>query len=367
VVTRSTQSTAIRPASNTYTTRYRPTRSRHLPPGEGIRGGSRIGTMGGGGEQVRHRRWPFGCCSRSNRSDCDEVDRGCDPERAAHCFEGVECRGGHVLSELLERGQRCRLHMSPRGGRVTSLGAVLLDDLLDLGACCLVIDRLDFAALKVGSNQFQLLPQPIHLQQGLGLVKDPLVICHGLGHDPRLAPGRMPGRYTWRGQATAELTTAALRNGCRPGWSPCSSLLVQVITHYHPVALPDRRLSGQPSPSARRRLGQCYLACRLRRCRSIRSSPGTTSKAGRGRQDRNLAAGHLGGGGWRTWLAIWNSAPSSLLSNSALRSWRRLSVSGVTCTDNRSRLHRISDPGAGCVRRIIICKHISKITTVSLR
>jgi len=44
-----------------------------------------------------------------------------------------------------------------------------------------MVDRLDPAALQVGSGPLQALPPPVHVQQGPGLVEDP-VIAGGLGH-----------------------------------------------------------------------------------------------------------------------------------------------------------------------------------------
>jgi len=71
--------------------------------------------------------------------------------------------------------------MSPRGWRPTSPGATVSDALLDPVARGCVVDRLDLAALQVGSGPLQALPPPVHVQQGPGLVEDP-VIAGGLGH-----------------------------------------------------------------------------------------------------------------------------------------------------------------------------------------
>jgi Nucleotidyl transferase AbiEii toxin, Type IV TA system len=71
--------------------------------------------------------------------------------------------------------------MSPRGWRPTSPGAAVSDALLDPVARGRVVDRLDLAALQVGNDPLQALPPPIHVQQGLGLVEDP-VVFDGLGH-----------------------------------------------------------------------------------------------------------------------------------------------------------------------------------------
>src|SRR5580698_7147036 len=86
-------------------------------------------------------------------------------------------------------------HMSPRGWRATSPGAAVSDALLDPVARGRVVDRLDLAALQVGSGPLQALPPPVRVQQGLGLVEDPLVF-DGLGHGSRLSPGppRTPDR-----------------------------------------------------------------------------------------------------------------------------------------------------------------------------
>lgn len=72
-------------------------------------------------------------------------------------------------------------HVSPRGWRPTSPGAAVSDAPLDPVARGRVPDRLDLAALQVGNDQLQALPPPIHVEQGLGLVKDP-VVFDGLGH-----------------------------------------------------------------------------------------------------------------------------------------------------------------------------------------
>src|SRR6266567_2591586 len=42
--------------------------------------------------------------------------------------------------------------------------------------------------LQVGNDPLQALPPPIHVQQGLGLVEDP-VVFDGSGHDLRVSPG----------------------------------------------------------------------------------------------------------------------------------------------------------------------------------
>jgi hypothetical protein len=78
--------------------------------------------------------------------------------------------------------------MSPRGWRATSPGAAVSDALLDPVARGRVVDRLDLAALQVGNDQVQALPPPIHVEQGLGLVEDP-VVFDGLGHSLRVSPG----------------------------------------------------------------------------------------------------------------------------------------------------------------------------------
>src|SRR6266496_982405 len=79
-------------------------------------------------------------------------------------------------------------HMSPRGRRPTSPGAAVSDALLDPVARGRVVDRLELAAVKVGNDQLQALPPSIHIQQGLGLVEDP-VVFDGLGHDLTVSPG----------------------------------------------------------------------------------------------------------------------------------------------------------------------------------
>src|SRR5690349_19082215 len=79
-------------------------------------------------------------------------------------------------------------HVSRRGWRPTSLGAAVSDALLDPVARGGLVDRLDRAALQVGDDLFQALPPPVHVQQGLGLVEDPVVL-DGLGHGLSVSPG----------------------------------------------------------------------------------------------------------------------------------------------------------------------------------
>jgi hypothetical protein len=78
--------------------------------------------------------------------------------------------------------------MSPRGWRPTSPGAAVSDALLDPVPRGHVVDRLDLAALQVGKIQVQALPPTVHVEQGLGLVEDP-VVFDGLGHGLRVSPG----------------------------------------------------------------------------------------------------------------------------------------------------------------------------------
>jgi hypothetical protein len=63
--------------------------------------------------------------------------------------------------------------MSPRDWQPASPGAAVSDALLDPFARGRVADRLDPAVPQAGHDQLQALPPPIHVQQGLGLVKDP--------------------------------------------------------------------------------------------------------------------------------------------------------------------------------------------------
>jgi len=78
--------------------------------------------------------------------------------------------------------------------------------LLDPVACDRVVNRLDLAALQVGSDPLQALPPPIHVQQGLGLVEAP-VVFDGLRH--RLL-SRRPHRFGKR-------LPAPLQFGSHPG------------------------------------------------------------------------------------------------------------------------------------------------------
>src|SRR6266478_3363392 len=102
--------------------------------------------------------------------------------RASHAAAGMYSASCSSASSALGS------HMSPRGWRPTSLGAAVSDALLDPVARGRVVDRLDLAALQIGNDPLQALPPPIHVQQGLGLVEDP-VVFDGLGHGLRVAPG----------------------------------------------------------------------------------------------------------------------------------------------------------------------------------
>jgi hypothetical protein len=73
-----------------------------------------------------------------------------------------------------------------------SPGAAISDALLDPVARGRVVDRLDLAALQAGNDQLQALPPPIHVQQGLGLVENP-VAFGGSEHDPTVSPGQHLG------------------------------------------------------------------------------------------------------------------------------------------------------------------------------
>jgi hypothetical protein len=83
--------------------------------------------------------------------------------------------------------------MSPAGlaAHVTGCG-VLGCASRSVPARC-VADRLDLAAPQAGHDQLQALPPPIHVQQGLGLVKDP-VAFGGSGHGLRAWPGHRLGQ-----------------------------------------------------------------------------------------------------------------------------------------------------------------------------
>jgi hypothetical protein len=66
-----------------------------------------------------------------------------------------------------------------RGWRPTSPGAAVPGALPDPVARGRVAGRLDLAALQAGNGPIQALPPPIDVQQGLGLVEDPVVFGVG--------------------------------------------------------------------------------------------------------------------------------------------------------------------------------------------
>ena len=68
-----------------------------------------------------------------------------------------------------------RFSVSPRGWRVTLPGAGVPDAVLDPVAGGHLVNRLDLASLKAGNNLLQPPPATVHIQQGLGLVEDPVV------------------------------------------------------------------------------------------------------------------------------------------------------------------------------------------------
>ena len=74
-----------------------------------------------------------------------------------------------------------------------SPGTAVSDALLDPFTRGRVADRLDLAALQGGNDQFQALPPPIHIEQGLGLIED-LVVSGGSGHGLTISPTRSPVR-----------------------------------------------------------------------------------------------------------------------------------------------------------------------------
>jgi len=104
--------------------------------------------------------------------------------------------------------------MSPRDWQPASPGAAVSDALLDPVARGRVADRLDSAALQAGNGQLQALPPPIHVQQGFGLVEEPVVFDgsgHGLTVSPvrpscwvgtRFVPVRVVRSFIWRDLAT---------------------------------------------------------------------------------------------------------------------------------------------------------------------
>ena len=77
--------------------------------------------------------------------------------------------------------------MNPRDWQPTSPGATVSDALLDPAARGRVAGRLDLAALQAGNDQLQALPPPIHVQQGLGLVENPVVFDRS-GHGLTVSP-----------------------------------------------------------------------------------------------------------------------------------------------------------------------------------
>ena len=87
-----------------------------------------------------------------------------------------------------------------------SPGTAVSDALLDPFTRGRVADRLDLAALQGGNDQFQALPPPIHIEQGLGLIED-LVVSGGSGHGltispTRFVPVRVVRSFPWRDLAT---------------------------------------------------------------------------------------------------------------------------------------------------------------------
>src|SRR5713101_1914308 len=105
------------------------------------------------------------------RSIASSASRAATGMYSASCSSTSSARGSHV---------------SPRGWRPTSPGAAVSDALLDPVAHGRVVDRLDLAALQVGNDPLQALPPPVRVQQGLGLVEDP-VVFDGLGHGLRVS------------------------------------------------------------------------------------------------------------------------------------------------------------------------------------
>src|SRR5215472_8780381 len=82
----------------------------------------------------------------------------------------------------------CGSHVSRRGWRATSPGAAVSDALLDPVPRGGLVDRRDLAAVQVGHDQVQAFPPSVHVQQGLGLVEDP-VVFDGVGHGLSVSPG----------------------------------------------------------------------------------------------------------------------------------------------------------------------------------
>jgi hypothetical protein len=175
-------------------------------------------------------RWRAGVRGRGRR----------EPRRrhALHRLEGVTRRGGRVLSKLLKRAQRSRLLHEPASWRPTSPGAAVSDVLLDPLA--------RWRGQQAGPCRFAGrqrpvpgAPPPIHVQQGLGLVENP-VVFYGLGHELRASPARPELRPTklrdnWRYRATSPaMADARLRERRRGGAA------------RFPV-IRNRQLTGAPS------------------------------------------------------------------------------------------------------------------------
>ena len=82
---------------------------------------------------------------------------------------------------LLERVQRSWFPRERAGWRATSPGAAVPDALLDPVARGGLADGRDRAAVQVGRDQVQALPPTVPVEQGPGLVEDPVVFDR-LGH-----------------------------------------------------------------------------------------------------------------------------------------------------------------------------------------
>lgn len=111
--------------------------------------------------------------------------------------------------------------------RSTSPRAAALDALLDSVTRRRVVDRLGLAALEVSDNPLQTLPSSIHIQQGLGFVKDP-IIFGGLPHSGSLPTARKTIRDAER------RASAKLEDGLRQfsSWSPSSPGGDQAVLGY---------------------------------------------------------------------------------------------------------------------------------------
>src|SRR6185312_8874576 len=113
------------------------------------------------------------------RSLASRASRAAAGMYSASCSSASNARGSHA---------------SVRGWRATSPGTAVPDALLDPGARGGLADGRDRAAVQVGHDQVQALPPTVPVEQGPGLVEDPVVFDR-LGHGcVSPGPGGTPDR-----------------------------------------------------------------------------------------------------------------------------------------------------------------------------